>query len=277
MTALALLCGIAVVAGVALAVGGARPVPVDPTARPRRRRWTPPTPERAGAVGGVALLTLLVTRWPVAAVGAGLAVVVLGSSRSALARQTAAAEMAEALTTWAEMLRDATGTPRGIEGVLVATASGAPDLVRPAALRVARRLPHEPLDPVLDDLADDLAHPVGDLVVTALRLAARSGGRQIRSVLDDLAAVAREEARMHRRIEVARARPRSDMRSVLLLMVGFVALFVLAAHDYLEPYGTFAGQLVLTVVVGIWAAGVWAMGRIGRIRPVERFLARSAT
>ena len=96
-------------------------------------------------------------------------------------------------------------------------------------------------------------------------------------MLDDLAAVAREEARMHRRIEVARARPRSDMRSVLLLMVGFVALFVLAAHDYLEPYGTFAGQLVLTVVVGIWAAGVWAMGRIGRIRPVERFLARSAT
>src|SRR5690606_17759530 len=131
--------------------------------------------------------------------------------------------------------------------------------------------------PVLDDLADDLAHPVGDLVVTALRLAARSGGRQIRSVLDDLAAVAREEARMHRRIEVARARPRSDMRSVLLLMVGFVALFVLVARDYLAPYGTVAGQLVLTVVLGIWAAGVWAMGRLGRIRPVERFLVRSAT
>jgi tight adherence protein B len=142
---------------------------------------------------------------------------------------------------------------------------------------VARRLPYEPLDPVLDGLADDLAHPVGDLVVTALRLAARSGGRQIRSVLDDLAAVAREEARMHRRIEVARARPRADMRSVLLLMAGFLALFVVVADDYLEPYGTVPGQLVLTVVLAIWAAGVWAMGRLGHLRPIERFLARAAT
>ena len=124
------------------------------------------------------------------------------------------------------MLRDATGTPRGIEGVLVATAPGAPPLIRPAVARVAQRLPYDPLDVALDDLAEDLAHPVGDLVVTALRLAARSGGRQIRSVLDDLATVAREEARMHRRVEVARARPRADMRSVLAVMGGFVLLFV---------------------------------------------------
>ena len=276
MTALALLCGIAVVAGIAVAVGGTRLVPVAASSRPRGSRWRAPTPGRVATVGGVALLTLLVTRWPVAAVGAGLAVVMLTGSRSALARQTGDADMADGLTVWAEMLRDATGTPRGIEGVLVATAAGAPAPVRPAALRVAQRLPYESLEPVLDDLADDLAHPVGDLVVTALRLAARSGGRQIRSVLDDLATTAREEARLHRRVEVARARPRADMRSVLLLMVGFVALFVVVAGEYLEPYGTVVGQFVLTIVMAVWAAAIWAMGRLSRTHPVERFLARSA-
>ena len=93
---------------------------------------------------------------------------------------------------WAEMLRDATGTPRGIEGVLVATAPGAPAAIRPHVERLARRLPYDPLDDALDGLAHDLDDPVGDLVVTALRLSARSGGRQIRAVLDDLAEVARE-------------------------------------------------------------------------------------
>jgi Flp pilus assembly protein TadB len=228
-------------------------------------------------IGGAAFVTLVLTRWPVAAIAAGLAVALLSGSKSALGRHTAEADMAEALTAWAEMLRDATGTPRGIEGVLVATAAGAPALIRPAVARVAQRLPYDPLDRVLDDLAGDLDHPVGDLVVTALRLAARSGGRQIRSVLDDLATMAREEARMHRRIEVARARPRADMRSVLAIMGGFVLLFSIGARTYLEPYGTALGQLVLAVVICVWAAAIWAMARLGRTTEVERFLARSGS
>jgi len=273
VTGLALLCGLFVVGGGLFAASGLARVPVRPPSA--RRQWRPPSPERVAAIGGAALLALLVTRWPVAAVAAGLAVVMLSGSGSALARRTQEADMAEALAVWAEMLRDATGTPRGIEGVLVATASGAPGLIRPAVLRVAQRLPYDVLDTALDDLADDLAHPVGDLVVTALRLAARSGGRQIRSVLDDLATVAREEARMHRRIEVARARPRADMRSVLLIMAAFVALFAFLAREYLAPYGTVVGQAVLTLVLAIWATGVWAMARLSRTEAVERFLVRA--
>jgi Flp pilus assembly protein TadB len=274
VTGLALLCGLFVVGGLAFAASGLARRPVPAAARARRRRGLP-TPERVAAIGGVALITLLLTRWPVAAVAAGLAVALLSGTRSALGKRTADADLVEALTAWAEMLRDATGTPRGIEGVLVATAPGAPPLIRPAVARVAQRLPYDPLDVALDDLAEDLAHPVGDLVVTALRLAARSGGRQIRSVLDDLAAVAREEARMHRRVEVARARPRADMRSVLLLMGAFVLLFSAVARDYLAPYGTPLGQLVLALVLGIWAAGIWAMARLGRTSEVERFLAKA--
>src|SRR5690606_15094967 len=151
---------------------------------------------------------------------------------------------------------------------------GAPALIRPHVLRMARRLAYEPLDDALDDLADDLDHPLGDLVVTSLRLAARSGGRQIRAVLDDLAAAAREEARMHRRIEVARERPRSDMRSVIVIMAVFVALLTVVARSYLEPYDTAVGQLVLLGVAATWAGGIAAMVRMGRTQPVERFLAR---
>jgi tight adherence protein B len=88
--------------------------------------------------------------------------------------------------------------------------------------------------------------------------------------------VAREEARMHRRITVARARPRSDMRIVLAIMGFAVAFFVVVARDYLEPYGSATGQLVLCVVGACWAFGIWTMGRLGRMQPVERFLTREA-
>jgi tight adherence protein B len=269
VTGLVLVEGIAVVVGVLLAVSGLRKAPVTPRERRRRHVQVPP-PERVAIVGGTALAVLLFTRWPVAAAAAGAAA---GFATSpSLRRRVGDAEKAEALTVWAEMLRDATGTPRGIEGVLVATAPGAPPLIRPHVQRLARRLPYDPLDVALDGLAEDLDDPVGDLVVTALRLSARSGGRQIRAVLDDLASVAREKARMHRRVEVARARPRSDMRSVLVIMALFVGLFVLVARDYLAPYSTPVGQVVLAGIGLCWAAGVWAMARLARPRPVERFL-----
>jgi tight adherence protein B len=275
VTGLALVEGIAVVVGLLLAASGLRraPVRLDPPRRPWRHLEIP-SPERLAAVGASALAVLLFTRWPVAALAASIAVA-FGTSPS-LRRRVDDAEKAEALTVWAEMLRDATGTPRGIEGVLVATAPSAPPPIRAQVQRLARRLPYDPLDVALSDLATDLDDPVGDLVVTALRLSARSGGRQIRAVLDDLASVAREKARMHRRIDVARARPRSDMRAVIVVMGAFVVLFVLLARDYLAPYGTGVGQTVLGLVAACWAAGVWAMARLARPRSLERFLARSA-
>jgi hypothetical protein len=273
VTGLALVAGMALTAGLLLAVSGLRLQPVRP---PRARAWRvqPPSPERVLLVVASALAALVITRWPIAALGVGIAV---GFALFSSGRQRVdEAEKAEALTVWAEMLRDATGTPRGIEGVLVATAAGAPALIRPHVLRLARRLPYEPLDRSLEGLADDLDHPLGDLVATALRLAARSGGRQIRSILDDLAAVAREEARMHRRIAVARERPRSDMRMVLVIISFTVMFFVVLAREYLEPYGSPLGQLILCVVAACWAVAIWAMGRLARPQPVERFLAHEA-
>jgi Flp pilus assembly protein TadB len=274
VTGLALLAGIGATAGLLLAVSGLRWQPVRPRGPRRTGRVPVPTPERVVLVAASAFAVLLFTRWPVAAVAIGVAVA-FASSPSRY-RRVDEADKAEALTVWVEMLRDATGTPHGIEGVLVATAAGAPALIRPHVVRLARRLPYEPLDGALEGLADDLDHPLGDLVATALRLAARSGGRQIRSVLDDLAAVAREEARMHRRITVARARPRSDMRIVLAIMAFAVGFFVILARQYLEPFGTPLGQLVLCLVGACWATGIWAMGRLGRLYPVERFLVREA-
>ncbi|MGH9260898.1 MAG: type II secretion system F family protein, partial [Acidimicrobiales bacterium] len=67
----------------------------------------------------------------------------------------------------------------------------------------------------------------------------------------------------------------ADMRSVLVIMGLFVAVFSLVAQDYLAPYRTPGGQLVLAVVIGVWSAAIWVMARMSRKQAVERFLVRA--
>jgi tight adherence protein B len=272
----AALAGAAVAAGLLLVASGLRPAPPRPPS-PRARRPHQPAHGgvEAGRVGWAAfagLVVLAVTRWPVAAVGAAAAVFVLWGRRVGRPGAKVSIERTEAIAMWAELLRDATGTARGIEGILVATAADTPEVIRPTVVRFARRLAYEPIEQALPDLAVELDHEVGDLVVTALEIAASAGGRQLRSVLGDLARAAREQAAMLRRQEVARERPRSEMHQVAVIAAGTVGVLSLVGGDYLAPYRTLAGQVVLLVVAGIWGLGFWAMARLARPEPVERFL-----
>ncbi len=51
-----------------------------------------------------------------------------------------------------------------------------------------------------------------------------------------------------------------------------MATLVVVGRDYLAPYRTALGQVVLVVVAVLWAAGFGAMARLARPEPVERFL-----
>lgn len=275
MTALAALAGFLVVGGLAIAVSSVRPVPVTTHQPAHRPRPDARTRRRAVVATAAFLAALVLTRWPVAAIAAAAAGWVAAGMQGRRERQLAD-RRTEALALWAEMLRDAIGTARGVEGVLVATAATAPLPIRDDVQRMARRLEREPLDAALDGLAADLDHPLGDLVVTALRLTSTAGGRQVRDVLNNLAAAAYAEAESKRRIDVARERPRAAMRYTAIIVAAFVALLVVFSRRYLEPYESVLGQVVLAVVAVYWAAGFWWMHRMGRVAPTERFLAAPA-
>lgn len=273
MTALVAGSGALAAGGLWVAAVSLRKAPIEPRTRGRGRRWSFERRQVAAAFG-LALVVLVVTRWPVAALGAGATGWVTAGLPRREQRERVEART-EAIALWAEMLRDSLGTARGVEGVLVATAASAPLAIRPEVQRMADRLAREPLGEVLDDLADDLAHPLGDLVVTALRLTSTSGGRRLREVLTDLAATAYAEADARRRIEVARQRPRSAMRYTAIIVAVFVAALLVFSRDYLAPYNSALGQLVLAVVAAYWAAGFWWMAKLSRPHPVERFLTKS--
>lgn len=269
MTGLAGLAGFLIVGGLAFAFSGVRlsPIKEKPTSRmkgPGVER------ERLLAIAVGAAIGLIATRWPAMAAVGGIVGGLIPLGR----RKTDDATRAEAIALWAEMLRDSVGSARGIESVLVGTAAAAPATIRADVQRAAARLPYDDFEDVMEQLAEDLAHPIGDLVVSAMRLAARGGGRQLREVLANLASAAHAEAESHRRTAVARQQPRSTMRTVIAAIGAFSGLIFLAAGDWMEEYSTFQGQVVLLFVAAWFAGGIYWMARMGRTPPVDRFFAR---
>jgi hypothetical protein len=283
MAALGALAGIGLAAGIWLLVTGLRSDTASTGTAPRggragRPRWAGSGGrfgalrwDRIGLAAAAGLVTLLITRWPVAGASAAAAAWFVPLPGERAARQQAEARTA-ALAQWCASLRDAAGTARGIEGILVATAPAAPAAIHAEIARMATRLEAQPLDVVLDRLAEDLDQPIGDLVATALRLAAASGSRRVRQVLGDLATAAELEASMRRRVDIARQRPRSTIRLVALIVAVFVGGLVVFSRRYLAPYGTPVGQLVLAGVALYWAAGFWWMSRLGRLPHGHRLL-----
>jgi Flp pilus assembly protein TadB len=240
----------------------------------RSRQRSIPTldPHRAAAAGAAGIGLLLLTRWPVALPGgcaAGWTVVGLITDRG----RAGAREKSAAIALWCEMLRDAVGTARGLEGVLATTSHAAPPPIREDVRRMAARLESDGLETSLIGLADDLDHPTADLVVAALRLSASAGGSHLRAVLGSLARAAQEDASSRARIDVARERPRAAMRYTALIIGGFVLLLLTFSRPYLAPYSTATGQAVLVVVALYWGAGFLWMRRMGQEEPAERLFA----
>lgn len=222
-----------------------------------------------GAAAGYVL-----TKWPVV----GVVGLVLGwvapTLRSASGRGTRDIVKVEAIATWTEQLRDTLGGASGLQSALVATSTVAPAVIAPAVERLAARLEYERTAPALRAFAEDVAHPVADFVVAALVIATEYEARDLVGLLGQLAASAREEARLRTRVWVGRSRTRTSVRiiaGIVPLMVG--AVMVVDRH-YLDPYNSASGQVALAIVVCVFAAAVLAMERMGRIRLPERFLAR---
>jgi len=263
--------------GLILLVLGIWPGPTSVAAS--RLRWSRPEirlppPSRTALMAGAGLMVLAITGWPVLALSAAAAT--WWFTNGDIKAHAAAIERTDAIAAWAEMLSDAAGTARGIEGVLRSTASTAPLPIRREVVAFSDRLSYTPLEQALPQLADDLDDPNGDLIAAAFGLAATSGARDLRSVLDDVAHAARDEARMRRRVEVSRERPRSEMRQVIVAIVVVIGLLCLGpSRGYLTPYSSLGGQLVMSVAAAFWIGGLASMARLTRVRPLRRILTRS--
>lgn len=278
---LVMLFGALAASGVVLLVMAVRPQEPAP-ARVRRPVGLRRLLQRAGRRGpltlGAGLAALLVTRWPVAGL-AGAALVLAGPALFGGARsEKLAAARIEAVAVWTESLRDTIAGAVGLEQAILATASTPPPAISAEVRALAARLRvRTPLGPALRRLADDLDDPSADLIVATLILNARLRGPGLRDVLTSLATSAREELEMRGRVGAGRASTRRSVQIVVGVTVVFVFGLVRFNPGYVEPYGSTTGQLVLAMVITLFAAGFWWLRRLSAFDLPDRFLAGPGT
>jgi Flp pilus assembly protein TadB len=221
----------------------------------------------------VAVLTLVITRWPVAAVAAGAMMIgwpaLMGGARS----EKRAAERLEALAMWTESLRDTIAGAVGLEQAIIATSRAAPAPIAVELQTLSDRLRvRMPLTQALHRLADELDDASADLLVAALLLNSRLRGPGLRQVLTSLSESARAELEMRGRVMASRSATRRSVQIVVGVTVLFVLGLVLFNPEYVAPYRSPLGQLVLLIVIGFFAAGFLWLRRLSNYDVPERFL-----
>ncbi len=236
-TLIAALAGGLVAAGTACVTGfftlPARPVAAPP---PRWRGLLARwriTPRMGLAAVGVGLVVLAVTGWPVAGLAAVPATVAIPRVLSRRPARTRIAKL-EALEVW------------------------------------TRRLAEEQ---ALRAFADAIDDPVGDLIATALLLAADRRGPGVHAVLTELAADVAKDVAAWREVEAERATYRTTLVWIVVFLLGYTAYLVLR-RSYSAPFGTPLGQVVLAAVAACYAAGLYWLHRLSLTTGPQRFLRR---
>jgi Flp pilus assembly protein TadB len=225
----------------------------------------------AGIIAGV--VTLLVTRWPVAAAGVAALVVAWPVMFGGARAERAQIDRLEALVMWTEALRDTVTARASLEQAIPATAAHAPGPIRPALIRLVGRLrARVPLDAALLALSSELEDASADKVIGALVLNTRQRGSGLAVVLSALARSGREELDQRRRITAGRASMRRSVQLVVAITVVFAVLLATFSRSYVAPYSSLGGQVALAVVVGLFAAAFVWLRRLAGGEPASPFL-----
>ncbi|HEY2261250.1 MAG TPA: type II secretion system F family protein [Streptosporangiaceae bacterium] len=278
MTPGALIAALAgLLAGTGIACLAAwRFLPAAPVAAPPPRwrvlaaRWRI-TPRLGVTAAVTGIVVLAVTGWPVAALAAVPAVIAVPRI---LSRRPSRARIArlEALEAWTRRLADVLAASRGLEDAITYSAATAPPPIAGPVAALAAGLQHRaPAQQVLRAFADAIDDPVGDLIATALLLAADRRGPGVHAVLTELAGDVAKDVAGRREIEAERATYRTALAWIVAFLLAYTA-YLLLRRSYSAPFGTPAGQLVLAAVAACYAAGLYWLHRLSATFGPRRFL-----
>ena len=210
--------------------------------------------------------------WSLASVAAGVATLVVTHSSTRPGGSRDNEDVAEAVALGTEHLRDTLAAAHGLQQTLVATAPHAPSRIAGPVQRLAAKLPYSSMSQSLREFADEINHSSADFVAAALIAATEHEARDLGQLLGHLAQCSREEARMHQRIWVGRSRTRAAVRIISVTVVGFVGALLILNKDYLEPYSTGSGQLVLVAIIAVFSLALLLLQTGSAVRVPERFL-----
>jgi tight adherence protein B len=216
------------------------------------------------------VLMLLITGWPVAGIAAAAGVVfiptVLGGGK-------ASAELiatSEALSDWTRRLADliASGAAGSTRDALRRSLSSVPEPIATAVTALVSRMGPQGTESALRQFARDVDDPAADKIAMVLILRERNGGPGLAEVLTALATDLDERSRMVREVEAERAKPRSNMRTIVVVTLLLVTAMMLFARTFLSGYDSTFGQLMLAIVVALFGTALrWMRSLSEPVRP----------
>ncbi len=269
------LAGGLIALGILGIVLGLRPTAESPRerrrARDRRVRLTSRTRMLLVTGVGLGVLGWVITGWVLALVIAPVAVIGLPALLGAPPAATQISRL-EAMEEWTRSLSGVLTVGIGLEQALVATLRSTPAPINPEVSRLVARLRARwDTETALTAFADELDDATGDLIAANLILGARRRGAGLASVLEGLAESVAADVRARRQVEADRAKPRATARWVTLISASVLVVLALSGQ-YVEPYATAIGQVILVVLLSAYVGTLIWMRRMATGKPLPRFL-----
>jgi Flp pilus assembly protein TadB len=220
---------------------------------------------------GLGLVGWVITGWVLALVIAPVAVLGLPALVSAPPAATRINRL-EAMEEWTRSLSGVLTVGIGLEQALVATLRSTPAPINPEVSRLVARLRARwDTETALLAFADELDDATGDLIAANLILGARRRGAGLASVLEGLAESVGADVRARRQVEADRAKPRATARWVTLISASVLVVLALSGQ-YVEPYATAIGQVILVVLLSAYVGTLIWMRKMATGKPLPRFL-----
>jgi len=219
-------------------------------------------------------VTLIVTGWIVVAVSVALLVAAIPGIGRPYIQTRNEQELVDGIATWTEQLRDTLAGAHGLEQAIVATSVHAPLVLQAHVKKLASFIGYGSLEDGIRRFGDDLDNSTADFVVAALVTASQHQARDLGMLLTQIAQCARDESKMRSRVWVGRARTRSAIKIIATVIASFVLGLFTFNRTYLQPYSSIQGQVVLSVILGVFAVSLSLMQSMAKIIEPERFVRR---
>jgi tight adherence protein B len=229
---------------------------------PRRKmRIAPPI---FGAISGAGF-ALVATRWGAAALAGAVIGALVPRAIASRNRERLRAARREALSEVAGRLRDSVRAGLGLTEGLSLVAQSAPVALAEPLRELAAEARIRSIQAAAQRFASEMDDPLADLFARALALADRLGSSGITEVLDGLAEAASQTAHTAREVRARQLRHKASARIVAAVPVLLLVAIRLTNPDYLAPYSSASGQVVLLFGFGLIATGYWVMSQTARL------------
>ncbi|ERS23289.1 MAG: type II secretion system F family protein [Cutibacterium avidum] len=281
-TPVAALLGILLIGGLTMIVIGSAPIHQLSTGQSTSLwttvdNWFSRLSRRSRVHGltglGVGAVGYLVTGWAVLILIVPILAVVVPALLADPPRRDL--DVMRALERWVRLVSGSASTGKSVIDAIRATRRQAPALlVEPLTRMVARLDSRWDTRAALQGLADDLDSADADQVIAAIMMASERGGTGATSTLDALATSLQERIRAARGIRAERAKPRVVVRQVSIIIAVVLAGALALGREYLAPYRTGVGQVLLCCYAGLYLVGLVALSQRSKPRRRARILLR---